>query len=263
MLSKNRIKFIKSLESKKVRAETGLFLAEGNKLVADLLPFFDCELLLAKSSWMATQGDLKAKEIIVAEENDIEKASLLKNPQDVLAVFVQPTRKLDKIVLANELALVLDGIQDPGNLGTIVRLADWFGISTVICSPDTADIYNPKTVQATMGGLARVSVFYESLPELLDGCTGGRMGVSDTPLSPTPMPIYGTFLDGNTIYNEKLTSTGLIIMGNEGNGIRPETAQHVTNRLYIPNFPLGTPTTESLNVATATAITLSEFRRRM
>ncbi|GHT44088.1 RNA methyltransferase [Bacteroidia bacterium] len=247
MLSKNKIKFIKSLESKKMRSETGLFLAEGNKLVADLLPCFHCELLLAKSSWMATQGDLKASEMLVADENDIEKASLLKNPQDVLAVFVQPTRKFDKSLLANELALVLDGIQDPGNLGTIIRLADWFGVSTVICSPDTADVYNPKTVQATMGGLARVSVFYEPLLPAISSCQ---------------LPIYGTFLEGNNIYEEKLSPTGLIVMGNEGNGIRPEIEEAVTNRLYIPNFPLGTPTTESLNVATATAITLSEFRRR-
>ncbi|GHT50253.1 RNA methyltransferase [Bacteroidia bacterium] len=247
MLSKNKIKFIKSLDSKKVRTETGLFLAEGNKLVADLLPCFECELLLAKPSWMAAQGDLRAKELIVAEGDDIAKAGLLKNPQDVLAVFAQPQRQLDTSALANELTLVLDGIQDPGNLGTIVRLADWFGVRTVICSPDTADIYNPKTVQATMGGLARVGVFYEDL---------------QLPVTSYQFPIYGTFLDGCSIYEERLLPAGLIVMGNEGNGIRPEVEKWVTHRLYIPNFPLGAPTTESLNVATATAITLAEFRRQ-
>ena len=247
MLSKNKIKFIRSLERKKERNESGLFIAEGNKLVSDLLPYFTCELLVAKPSWMATQGDLRVKELIAAEDEDIEKASLLKHPQDVIAVFVQAERKLDKSVLDNELTLILDGIQDPGNLGTIVRLADWFGIRNLICSPDTADIYNPKTVQATMGAMARVSVFYEILPELL--------------ASLPHLPMYGTFLDGKNIYTEPLSSKGFIVMGNEGNGIRPAVEEHITHRLYIPNFPPGTETSESLNVATATAIICSEFRR--
>jgi TrmH family RNA methyltransferase len=248
MLSKNKIKFIRSLESKKQRAESGLFLAEGNKLVADILPFFECELLVAQSSWMATQGDIKAKELLAVDEEDIKKASLLKTPQDVMAVFVQPTNHLDKELLKNELTLILDGIQDPGNLGTIIRLADWFGIKNLICSPDTADVYNPKTVQASMGGMAHVNVFYENLPDLLDE-------LSD-------IPVYGTFLDGKTIYQEKLTSTGLIVMGNEGKGIRPALAKRITNRLYIPNFPPGTESTESLNVAVATAVVCAEFRRQ-
>jgi TrmH family RNA methyltransferase len=248
MLSKNKIKFIQSLDRKKQRNETGFFLAEGNKLVGDILPFFECELLLAKSSWMATQGDLKVKELLVAEEGDIEKASLLKNPQDVIAVFVQPSICLNKEWIENELSLLLDGIQDPGNLGTIIRLADWFGIKNIICSPDSADVYNPKTVQASMGGIARVNVFYESLPELLSGWKH--------------LPVYGTFLDGKNIYRENLSSTGLIIMGNEGKGIRNELEKFVTNRLYIPNFPPTTESTESLNVAVATAITCAEFRRQ-
>ena len=248
MLSKNKIKIIRSLESKKQRIETGMFVAEGNKLVADMLPFFDCELLLAKPSWMAAQGDLQVRELIVADENDISRASLLKNPQDVIAVFIQPKRCLDKKILKNELTLVLDGIQDPGNLGTIIRLADWFGIRNVICSPDTADVYNPKTVQAAMGGIAQVDVFYESLPGLLDELKG--------------IPVYGTFLTGKILYEEKLNSTGLIVMGNEGNGIRSEVEQWITNRLYIPNFPRGSESTDSLNVAMATAIVCGEFRRQ-
>jgi TrmH family RNA methyltransferase len=248
MLSKNKIKFIRSLENKKQRAESGLFVAEGNKLVADILPFFECELLAAKSSWMATQGDIKAKELLAVDEEDIKKASLLKTPQDVIAVFVQPLALLNKALLKNELTLILDGIQDPGNLGTIIRLADWFGIKNLICSPDTADVYNPKTVQASMGGIAHVKVFYESLPDLLDELPG--------------IPVYGTFLDGKTIYQEKLSSTGFIVMGNEGKGIRPALAKRITNRLYIPNFPPGTESTESLNVAVATAVICAEFRRQ-
>ncbi|MDR0865817.1 MAG: RNA methyltransferase [Candidatus Symbiothrix sp.] len=248
MLSKNKIKLIKSLDNKKQRTETGFFLAEGNKLVTDLLPFFECELLIAKSSWMATQGDLKAKELVVADEEDIAKASLLKNPQDVLAVLVQSPLRLDKKELGKDLSLVLDGIQDPGNLGTIIRLADWFGIKNIICSPDTADVYNPKTVQASMGGIAHVNVFYEPLIELLEELK--------------EIPVYGTFLDGQNIYQQKLSANGLIVMGNEGKGIRPELEKRITGRLYIPNFPPGAESTESLNVAVATAVVCAEFRRQ-
>lgn len=248
MLSKNKIKFIRSLEKKKYRLESGCFLAEGNKLVADMLPFFSCELLLAKSSWLATQGDIDARELIVAEDEDVRKVSLLKNPQDVLAVFRQAQNELDKESLRNELSLALDEIQDPGNLGTIVRIADWFGIKNIICSPDTADIYNPKTVQATMGALARVRVHYFSLEEFLTELNA--------------VPIYGTLLDGENIYRQNLTSDGIIIMGNEGNGINPNLEKLITNKLYIPNYPPETESTESLNVAVATAITCAEFRRQ-
>jgi TrmH family RNA methyltransferase len=256
MLSKNKIKFIRSLESKKQRTASGLFIAEGNKLVADLLPFFECEWLVAKPTWLATQGDIRAKELVDADAEDIRKASLLQHPQDVIAVFVQPHNELDKTLLQSELTLVLDGIQDPGNLGTIIRLADWFGIRQVICSPDTADVYNPKTVQATMGGLARVKIFYEDL--------GARLiEPLHTPSHQhAPVPVYGTFLDGKNIYEEKLTKNGIIVMGNEGNGIRPEIEKHISRRLYIPNFPPETASTESLNVAVATAITCAEFRRQ-
>ena len=248
MLSKNKIKFIQSLEKKKFRNETSCFLAEGNKLVVDILPFFECECLITKSSWLATQGDIFAKELIIAEENDIERVSLLKTPQDVLAVFRQPQYKLDNIALKNELSLVLDGIQDPGNLGTIIRIADWFGIKRLICSQETADVYNPKTVQASMGAIARVHVFYESLPERLDEMEG--------------IPIYGAFLEGKNIYTETLPSSGLIVVGNEGNGISPAVEKRITKKLYIPNYPPEAESAESLNVAVATAIVCSEFRRK-
>ena len=248
MLSKNKIKWIKSLDSKKRRIESGLFLAEGNKLVSSILPFFECELLIACPSWMAMQGDLKANELLAVEAEDIKKVSLLKNPQEVIAVFVQPSLSFKKEALENELSLMLDGIQDPGNLGTIIRLADWFGIKNIVCSPDTADVYNPKTVQASMGGIAQVHVFYVPLPELLAELQH--------------LPIYGAFLTGNNIYREKLSDKGIIVMGNEGNGIRPEPEKWISHRLYIPNYPSPTEATESLNVAVATAITCAEFRRQ-
>ena len=247
MLSKNRIKYIKSLELKKYRDEHGVFLAEGNKLVADLVGRFECELLVAKSSWMATQGDLKAGELVVADDDDIRKASLLKSPQDVLAVFRKPSYSLLQEELRQTLSLALDGVQDPGNLGTIVRIADWFGIGQVICSPDCADIYNPKTVQSTMGALARVKVHYAELPELL---------------SKLDVPVYGTLLSGNDIYEEPLENKGIIVMGSEGNGIGGEVERLLTHRLYIPNYPSGKESSESLNVAVATAVVCAEFRRR-
>ena len=250
MISKNKIKYIKSLEKKKIRQELQLFIAEGNKLVESLFPYFECELLLAKPSWMATQGDLPTKELIVAEEGDIEKASLLKNPQDVIAVFNQSKNELDRSCFKKELTLVLDGIQDPGNLGTIIRVANWFGIRNIICSPDTADVYNPKVIQATMGAIAYVNVFYYPVFELMKEVIDENI------------PLYGTFLDGDNIYEKNLEAYGCIVMGNEGNGISSALEEYINHRLLIPNYPPDTVSTESLNVAAATAVICAEFRRQ-
>ena len=229
MLSKSQIKFIKSLSQKKYRDESGCFLAEGNKLVSDLLPFFDCALFLD-------------------EPSEISKVSLLKTPQAMLAVFKQAQYQLEHADLSGKLTLVLDCIQDPGNLGSIIRISDWFGIENIICSSDSADVYNPKTVQATMGALARVKVHYTDLPDFLE--------------KNKTLPVYGTFLEGDNIYTKKLSREGLIIMGNEGNGISSSIEKFVKARLYIPNFPAGQAVSESLNVAAATAITCAEFRRQ-
>ncbi|HJA89000.1 MAG TPA: RNA methyltransferase [Candidatus Parabacteroides intestinavium] len=251
MISKNKIKYIRSLELKKNRISERIFVAEGNKLVADMLPFYTCKLLLAKPNWMATQGDIPAEELLVAEEDDIRKASFLKNPQDVLALFHYPEWNLEEADPRKDLVLLLDGIQDPGNLGTIIRLADWFGIEHIVCSTDTADVFNPKTVQATMGALAHVKVHYTELAGYIRHWKGNSV------------PVYGTFLDGDNLYGRSLTKNGLLIMGNEGNGVRPEIASLADERLYIPNYPQGRETAESLNVAIATAILCSEFRRRI
>lgn len=251
MLSKNKLKYIRSLERKKFRTQYRTFVAEGNKLVADLLPHFTCELLLAKPCWMATQGDIPADELLVADEDDMNKASLQKSPQDVLAVFRQPDWTLDQVDPAGELVLALDGIQDPGNLGTIIRLADWFGIRHIVCSPDTADVFNPKTVQATMGALARVKVHYTDLVAYLHRQAERHI------------PLYGTFLDGENVYTKTLSSTSIVVMGNEGNGIRKEIESLIDEKLYIPNYPPEEETSESLNVAMATAVICAEFRRRL
>ena len=191
----------------------------------------------------------KAEETILAEKEEIAKASLLQSPPSALAVFEKPHHAIDKGRIAKQLTLALDTIQDPGNLGTIIRVADWFGIEDIICSLDTADVYNPKVVQATMGAIARVRVHYLDLENFLRENEG--------------TPIYGTFLNGEDIYKQDLTPNGIIVMGNEGNGISEKIAKLIRNRLFIPNYPLGRATSESLNVAMATGIIWSEFRRRV
>jgi len=247
MISKAKIKQVQRLEKKKYRDKLKLFVAEGNKLVAEMIPFFECEWLIARTPWMATQGNLPAKELIEANEDDIRKVSLLKNPQDVLAVFRYPLHSIDEVNPSDKLVLALDGIQDPGNLGTLIRLADWFGIEHVVCSQDTADAFGPKSVQASMGALTRVKIHYTNLEDFL---------------SKQDVPLYGTFLDGNNIYEETLSANGVIIMGNEGNGIRPAVESLVNKRLYIPTFPPNNQSPDSLNVAIAAAIICAEFRRK-
>ena len=247
-ISKNKIKYIRSLEQKKTRREEGVFVAEGPKLTGDLLGRFHCRYLAATAEWMNAHPLVQADEKDIANLGDLQRASLLKTPQDVIAVFEQRNEATDTSVIERELCLALDDVQDPGNLGTIIRIADWFGIERIFCSLGTADVYNPKVVQATMGALARVHMHYLSLTELIEGLK--------------EVPVYGTFLDGTNIYKQSLSETGLIVMGNEGNGISAEVRKLINRKLYIPNFPAGRSTSESLNVAVATAITCAEFRRR-
>ena len=252
MLSKAKIKLIQSLEHKKKRREEQLFVAEGPKVVGDLLPYFTCRLIVATPAWISKNGHVKADEIIEITPDELRKASFLKTPQDVLALFELPTSTADASIATRELCLALDDVQDPGNLGTIIRLADWFGIKHIFCSIGTTDAFSPKTVQASMGAVARVCVHYVPLTDFL---------TSVHAIQPST-PIYGTFLEGNNIYKEPLSSHGIIIMGNEGNGISSDVEAFVSHKLFIPNYPEGSVTSESLNVAIATAITCSEFRRR-
>lgn len=250
MLCKNDIKIIKSLELKKFRDEKGLFVAEGHKLVGELLGVFDCALVVATDEWTMGRRSIQAARVETVSPDELKHASLLRSPQDVLAVFRIP--EYDSTIArsaAGNLVLALDNIQDPGNLGTIVRIADWFGVKDIFCSKGTADIYNPKAIQATMGAISRVKIHYSDLGRELSAL-------------PAQIPVYGTFLDGETIYDTDLKEYGVVIMGNEGNGISDEIAKTVNRRLYIPNWPKGAATSESLNVAIATAIVCSEFRRR-
>ena len=249
MISRTRIKWIKSLEMRKYRLQEKAFVAEGPKLVGELLPYSTPLYIAATKDWLdANRHLLRAvKEVDEVSQTELERASLLRTPQSVLAVMPIPERRLDISSLQKKLVIALDSVQDPGNLGTILRIADWFGIHEVLCSEGTADVYNPKCVQSCMGALARVKVFYCNLPEVL---------------GQAEMPVFGTFLDGTDIYKEELSGEGIIVMGNEGNGISQPVAKLVNRRLYVPNYPKGSLTTESLNVAVATGIVCAEFRRR-
>ena len=256
MLSKNKIKFLHSLEMKKNRDAQQSFVVEGPKIVHDILSRHKDQLsvIAATDEWFAQEYQLMdglQYERIVVSADELTKVSFLCHPQQVFAVF----RKFAEMTpeelpsLADKLTLVLDGVQDPGNLGTIIRIADWFGIEDIICSKDTVDVYNPKVVQATMGSIARVRVSYMDLKQLFE-------------VLPPTLPVYGTLLEGNNMYSEQLSHNGIIIMGNEGKGISPQIRQFISKGLRIPNYPEGRDTADSLNVAVATAIICAEFRRR-
>lgn len=254
MLSKNKQKLIRSLDRKKNRDAEGLFLAEGPKLVTELLAHFRCRLLVGEPAVLSKvpfEANAVAERVEVTAE-ELARVSLQRAPQGVLAVFEKPQPVAVQSLLpvaGRSLCLALDGVQDPGNVGTIVRIADWWGIEHVICSHDTADVFAPKTVQSTMGALGRVGVHYTDLPTWLDALPAGT-------------PVYGTLLDGDNLYDSELTPHGIIVMGNEGNGLSSAVRERVSHRLLIPSFPPDRPTSESLNVAVATAVTCAEFRRR-
>ena len=241
MLSKNEVKQVKQLELKKHRTQQGLFVAEGPKVVGDLLRH---GFLPRRVFATANYEPPISVALTSVSEDELRKLSFLQHPQQVLAVFPIPASS--SIPMPSSLCLALDGIQDPGNLGTIIRIADWFGIDDIYCSQETVDAWNPKVVQATMGSIARVRVSYVDLPALL---------------SKTQLPVYGTLLDGENIYSQELTPDGIIVMGNEGNGISSAVRPLVNHRLFIPNYRQG-DAAESLNVSVATAITCAEFRRR-
>jgi TrmH family RNA methyltransferase len=239
MVSKNQIKLINSLQQKKYRKLHNLFIAEGKKVIQELL---DAQFSLAYL--FVTKADLfdTNPAATLISDNELKKITALTTANDCLAVF---EIKETNFKQTSGLELALDNIKDPGNMGTIIRLCDWFGISKIICSEETVDMYNPKVVQATMGSLARVQVEYTNLVDYLKA---------------TDLEIFGTFMDGKNIYKSNLPSKGIIVMGNEANGISSEIEQLVTQKIAIPRFG-NLQQTESLNVATATAIFLSEFKR--
>lgn len=247
-ISKSQIKLIRSLQQKKFRDQLGFFVAEGDKCINELRKGFELVLLVNSDN---------------ATPTEIQQMSALRTPQGSIAVFKKRPPLPDSPV-HQSIILCLDGIQDPGNLGTIIRTADWFGVRDIICSTDTADCYNPKVVQATMGALARVHIHYTPLPQWL------------STIQPATC-IFGTLLDGKNMYEvlkqvtenrEQPTEScivhcqpSIIIMGNEGNGISQEVREYITHPIRIPSYPSEAETSESLNVAIATAIVLAEFRR--
>lgn len=252
MLSKNKQKYLHRFSYKKFRDEQQVFLAEGTKIIKDLLPYFHCDLLCVTDGCAAAFSPTDADEYVVVADQELEKVSLLCTSQGALAVFRQRKPQLAEAVSnlpVASLCLALDGVQDPGNLGTILRAADWWGIEHVFCSEQCADAYAPKTVQATMGAIGRVHVHRVDLAEWLSSL-------------PAEVAVYGTFLDGENIHTASLSPTGVLVMGHEGRGISDAVARLVNRRLFIPSFPPERLTSESLNVAIATAVCCAEFRRR-
>ena len=241
MITRAEILDIKSLATKQGREELGAFIAEGEKLVGEI-----------RNSSLRIRRILQTKPIFaegeIISEKEMERISQLKTANTALAVVELPTSQLASVKPDKNLVLALDRVQNPGNLGTIIRLADWFGISDIVCSEDTADCFNPKVVRATMGAILRVRVHYTNLAEWLKD-------QHDT-------KIYGTFLEGENIYSASLDKSGVIVMGNEGQGISAEVAETVSHKLLIPPYPADRHGSESLNVAVATAVICSEFRRR-
>jgi len=257
MLTKNRIKQLQSLRDSKERQLQGRFLVEGPKWVQEVIDSsLFTEEVYGTADWMINNAEgLKAKDIPATLVNieELRKISSQINPNAVLAVVRIPEAKPDADGFLNGLTLVLDGIQDPGNLGTIIRIADWFGIHQLICSPDCVDVYNPKVVQASMGSVIRVGVFYQDLPAFLAEL-------------PKELNVYGAVLDGNNIIKETLTQQGIIIIGNESKGISPAVMPFVNKRILIPSFSSTTSDggkAESLNASVATALICYEFRRSL
>jgi len=240
MVSKNQIKLITSLQQKKYRKEHKLFFAEGKKVINELIDAaFQLEYLFTTE---ASFLGINSSKVNFVSEAELKKISALTTPNDCLAVFKIPEQKQ---INESGLIVALDDIRDPGNLGTIIRLCDWFGIKELVCSEETVDVFNPKVIQATMGSITRVNINYLNLENFI---------------SVTNLPVFGTFMDGENIYKLSLPKEGIIIMGNEANGISAALEKAVKNRISIPRFG-DLQQTESLNVATATAIILSEFKR--
>lgn len=251
MLTNNKIKLIKSLDKKRERIESGCFVVEGEKMVRELLMsrFETIEVFAVQQYIDELPANLKRKsEISAISEHDLERISFLKTPNKAVALAKLPEKRTPADLRG--LSIALDNVQDPGNLGTIVRTAAWFGIANVFCSPDTVDVYNPKVIQSTMGAIFKVNVTYCDLAEL--AATARKAGI----------PMFGTRLDGENLYAAKLPKDAIVVMGNESKGLSAEISALMDSNLKIPSYAPPTSDMESLNVAVATAIVCAEFRRQ-
>lgn len=257
MLSKNKIKFINSIKKKKYRDIHQCFFVEGEKMVDELLKS-DIQItdLYATKDWLLNKdlNFFNSKQIEFSEitDDELSKISSLSTPNKVFAIASQKTYNYSKEDISNKLSILLDNINDPGNLGTIIRIADWFGIENIFCTPESVDMYNPKVVQSTMGAIFRVKVHYINFEQLINDFEN----VND-------FNIYGTFLEGENIYKENLGEKGFIMMGSESHGISEKWKSRINKKLFIPNYPINKESSESLNISTATAIVCSEFRRKL
>ncbi len=245
MITKKDIQFIRSLSQRSVRESEGLFIAEGEKLIEELV---NSELKVEQI--YSTNEQFIGANVEHVAPSVMERISQLKSANSSLALVEIPRYELNVEALKSRLVIALDNIQNPGNLGTIIRLADWFGVEDILASHSTVDCFNPKVVQATMGAITRVRVHYCDINQTLSELSQGGV------------PIYGTYLEGENIYSSQLTQSGVIVMGNEGQGISKQVGEWVNHKLFIPPYPAESSSCESLNVAIATAIVCSEFRRR-
>jgi len=251
MLSKNQAKFINSLKQKKFRDEHGLFVAEGAKIVNEILNSgIKVREIYSSINFQHSIFSHEIK-VIRIKASELKKMSSLSTPNEVLAVCEIPKGDFNIFSIGMKLSLVLDTVQDPGNLGTIIRIADWFGVENIICSEETVEVYNPKVIQATMGSITRVKVHYVNLLEFL------KKYKEEFP----ELKIYGALLDGENIYGQKLSKEGLVVIGNESKGISEELMPFITDKIKIPSYSVNETSVESLNAAIAAAVICAEFRR--
>ena len=255
MISKSQVQYLRSLAIAKFRGLNRQFIAEGPKLVGELLSsYYDCEKIFAMPEWIESNLEKVREKTTVIEisQDELHRISAQKNPNQVLALINIPDQQcFSPEILNSNLVIMLDGINDPGNLGTIIRTAEWFGINHIVCSANCADVYNPKVVQATMGSVFRVRVWYEPLKNILQNLSA-------------EIQVYGTLLDGKNVYQTDLSETGVVIIGSESHGISKELWPFITTRIRIPGYPSDDViTAESLNASVAAAIVVGEFRRRL
>ena len=258
MLSKNQQKLIRSLQLKKMRDRHGSFLIEGGKIIQDLLQSGELhagnlELLTGSEEWLKTSGihQLELEKVaVISSPEELQKLSGLVTAPEVMAVVKIPQKTFQPEILRHNLTLALDSIRDPGNLGTIIRTADWFGIGNLVCSPDSVDTYNNKVVQSSMGAVIRLQPYYMDLQELFEQAARFKI------------PVYGTTMDGNDFFDTPIKIPGVIVFGNESRGISEEYQSYFRQEIRIPDFPAGRSGSESLNVATSVAVVCAELRRR-
>jgi TrmH family RNA methyltransferase len=244
MLSKAQIKLIRSLQNKKFRKETGLFVAEGKKLVEEI----SSSSIKVAHIYATNRYNGSLPHTLITEE-ELSQVSTLTSPQAIIALCYIPEASGQLPDLKNELAIALDDMRDPGNLGTIIRIADWFGVRNVFCSEESVEVFNPKTVQATMGSIARVNVYYVNLSEVIERYKNESI------------PVYGAMLEGKNVYEKTLTQNGILVIGNEANGISENVARSINHSIRIPSYATNNGP-ESLNAAVATAVLCAEIRRR-